>query len=324
MIIKSKIVGLPEWLFIEDVPDKCAPNSPISEKRTGLQRTPVKMESYQISAGGMFLLHSDMSFDRPVKIHTEVKGETITSQFVFYRKISGSKQKDPGPGRSRHNVRYIPSSAEEYELQAGLEYSYFLMVLSKEFYFKLIDPASSLHEHFVQAIMEGRYTSFAKDDMVVTYEMQRVISDLKDTRRSGEARRIHTESKISELLLYQFEQLQDSKDKKEQLYPKEDVNKLLKARNILDEHYAEAPTQKELAAEVTMNEFKLRQLFKDYFSVTIHDYLTRVRMEKARNLLLDERKSIFEVAQLTGYNHQQNFSVAFKKYFGIAPSDLKM
>src|SRR5690606_8553463 len=103
----------------------------------------------------------------------------------------------------------------------------------------------------------------------------------------------------------------------------DDVVKLLKARAILDERYAQAPTQKTLAEEIGMSESKLRQSFKDYFSITIYDYLTRVRMEKARSLLLDEGKSIAEVANATGYNHQQNFSAAFKKYFGIAPSDIR-
>lgn len=323
MIVKSKIEGLHDWLFIEDISDICLPNSPLNEKKTVIERHPIHMSNYQLSTGGLFILYSEMSFKGPVRIHTEVEGETVTSQFVFYRNDNNRKIKTSFHGRGRHNVRYIPSFVEDYELQSGAEYDYFLVVLSKDFYFKLIAPESVLHEDFVQKINKGEYTSFAHDDMFVTHEMLKVISELKDNKRTGELRRIHTESKISELLVYQLEQLNDSFAEEREHLVGDDIIKLLKARTILDERYAQAPTQRTLAEEIGMSESKLRQSFKDYFSVTIYDYLTRVRMEKARSLLLEACKSIAEVANATGYNHQQNFSAAFKKYFGIAPSDVR-
>lgn len=72
-----------------------------------------------------------------------------------------------------------------------------------------------------------------------------------------------------------------------------------------------------------MSESKLRKDFKEYFSVTLHDYLIRIRMEKARILLLEEKISVYGVAIHIGYGHQNNFSSAFKKYYGISPVELK-
>lgn len=323
MVIKSKIAGLQEWLFIEEIPDLCQPNSPLREKEIDIRQHQINMSNYQLCTGGMFILYSEMSFQQPVRIHTEVEGDTITSQFVFYRDQLASRQRPLFSGHSRHNVRYIPSSTNDYDLKAGAEYAYFLMVLSKDFYFRIIAPESTLHDHFVRSIHQGVQASFATEDMFVTGDMLRVIGELKDNKRSGELRRIHAESKISELLLYQIEQLQDNiATPYREPYLPGDVGKLEKARAILDTRYDQAPTQKALAEEVNMSESKLRQSFKDYFAVTIYDYLTRVRMEKARTLLLEERRTIAEVARLTGYNHQQNFSRAFKQYYGISPTDM--
>jgi len=86
---------------------------------------------------------------------------------------------------------------------------------------------------------------------------------------------------------------------------------------------ANPPNQKDLAQEVFMSESKLRKDFKEYFSVTLHDYLIRIRMEKARILLLEEKISVYGVAIHIGYGHQNNFSSAFKKYYGISPVELK-
>lgn len=321
MIIKSKIKGVSEWLFIEDIPDIYLPGTAINEKRVSIERIPVRMANFQLTGAGLFLLYSDMRFEEPVQLLTEVTGEVIASQFIFYR--SPSFKKLSSQGRSRHNIRYIPSTVDEYELMAGMDYGYFLMVLSRDYYFNLIDRHSSLHEDFVQEIDKGAFTSFKAQDMVVTPEMVRIISELKDSQKTGELRRLHTEAKVMELLICQLEQFQEADGGTRWTLRQADIEKLEHARSILEANFASPPTQRELATSVALNESKLRRGFKEYFAATIHEYTVRLRMEYARRLLIEERKSINEAAEITGFTHQNNFSSAFKKYFGISPSDIR-
>ncbi|WP_208419942.1 helix-turn-helix transcriptional regulator [Paraflavitalea devenefica] len=321
MIIKSKIKGLNDWLFIEDIPDVYSPNNTLNEKRVAIERKPVKMANFQLSSAGLFLLYSDMKFDEPTQVHTEVMGETITSHFIFYRPQSVKKLSIHG--RSRHNIRYIPSAVQEYDMKAGMEYAYFLMVLSRNYYFHLIDRHSSLQEDFVQEMDKGVFVSFKQEDMVVTPEMQRIIGELKDNQKTGELRRLHTEAKIMELLICQLEQFHETGPDQRTVLRGPDIEKLEQARSILEANFANPPTQKELAIAVALNESKLRRGFKEYFATTIHEYTVRVRMECARRLLLEERRTINEAAEITGFTHQNNFSSAFKKYFGISPSDIR-
>jgi AraC-like DNA-binding protein len=321
MIIKSKIKGVNEWLFIEDIPDVYLPGKAISEKRVAIERMPVRMANFQLTSTGLFLLYSDMWFEEPVQILTEVGGQAIASQFIFYR--SPSFKKLNAYGRSRHNIRYIPSAIDEYGLKAQMEYGYFLMVLSRDYYFHLIDRHSSLHEDFVQEMDKGASASFKPQDMVVTAEMLRIISELKDSQKTGELRRLHTEAKVMELLICQLEQFQETTGEPKWTLRHADIEKLEHARSILDANYTNPPTQRELAITVALNESKLRKGFKEYFATTIHEYTVRLRMEYARRLLIEERKSINEAAEITGFTHQNNFSSAFKKYFGIPPSDIR-
>jgi AraC-like DNA-binding protein len=321
MIIKSKIKEFDEWLFMEEIPDTYLPDRVVTEKKVSLKRHPVEMTSRQLSASGIFLLYADMKCESPIHIHTEVTGETVTSQFVFYKLPSFKKLSIPG--RSRHNIRYIPTSVREYEMKAGVDYSYFLMVLSKDYYFHLINRHSSLHEDFVQEIEKGEYVSFTDNDLLVTPEMIRIINDLKEGQKTGEVRRLHTEAKLMELLIYQLEQLNTSTEDAGSSLKPADIEKLEEARNILDANFVSPPPQKELSQIVALNESKLRRGFKEYFATTIYDYTVRLKMEYARKLLLEEKKTITETAELTGFNHQNNFSSAFKKYFGISPSDIR-
>jgi len=212
MKIKSKIEGSDEWLFIEEISERYTANTPLSEKSVNIKSLPAqKLVNYQLSAGGLFLVHSTMQFSANVKVLSEVEGEAITSQFIFYGiNPNAEKSADKGGRRqgSRHNIRYIPSIKGKYPMGADVEYKYFLLVLSKEYYFHLIDQHSLLHTEFVKEILKGKYTSFAAKDLPVTTEMKRVINDICECKRSGELKRMHTESRILELLMLQLEQMQ--------------------------------------------------------------------------------------------------------------------
>lgn len=318
MIVRSKIDHLQDWLFIEEIPESYNQVNAISEKKVAIERHPIKMQNYLLSSSGLFLMHSVMSFSENVTIQTGIEGHSIVSQFVFYH-TPGSKSAHQGG--SRHNIRFIPSSTSRHELKAGTEYTYFLMVISKDYYYKLIDRHSSLHEEFVQEIDKGISANFSQVDMRVLPEMHRIIEEIMENKRTGEFKRLHTEAKVLELLIYQIEQLNTEQEVEGKLLRNEDIRKLEAARDILERNFISPPTHRELALEVMLNESKLRTGFKEYFASTIYDYVTRLRMELAKDLLLTENKSISEVANLTGFKHQANFSIAFKKYFGCPPSE---
>lgn len=319
MVIRSRIEELDEWLFVEDIPDSFVPDQPLVETHREINDGPVQMSVYQLSTSGLFILNLQMTVSEPVHIQTEIEGEVITSQFIFF-KTADSKLPY---GMSRHNIRYIPSTTSSQEIKAGVSYTYFIAVLSKDYYLNLIKRDSLLHSDFVKEIEKGRYVSFSDKDLMATYEMKRTIDELVESNKIGELRRLHTESRIVELLMYQFEQYTENAADKVSLFKEQDVERLEMARQILEQRLSDPPTQQDLAREVMMSESKLRKDFKEYFSVTIHEYLTRLRMEKARSYLLNDKMSVYEVALLTGFGHQNNFSAAFKKYYGISPGELK-
>ncbi|SHG35718.1 helix-turn-helix transcriptional regulator [Pedobacter caeni] len=328
MKIKSKIEGTEDWFFIEEIPELYAPNTPLSEKNINIRIPSVqKLVNYQLSAGGLFLVHSTMQFNEPVKVLSEVEGETITSQFIFYgSNAAGDKTATKNSRRtgSRHNIRYIPSLKGKYPMLPDIEYKYFLLVLSKSYYFHLIDQHSLLHTDFVREILKGKYTSFAAKDLSVTSEMRRVINDICECKRSGELKRLHTESKILELLMLQLEQMQSGAEVEKYLIKQDDLKKIEHARELLDEGYRYPPTIIELSKLVALNEFKLKRGFKEYYGTTIYGYVTRLRMEQAKSLILEDKMSIGQVAAAVGFNHQSHLTDAFKRYFGILPSEVHL
>ncbi len=75
----------------------------------------------------------------------------------------------------------------------------------------------------------------------------------------------------------------------------------------------------ELALLAGMSESKLKGAFKRLYGFTIHQYSIQIRMEKARQLIEEDRKSLSQIAAVAGFGFTSNFIAAFKKYYGHTP-----
>jgi two-component system response regulator YesN len=91
---------------------------------------------------------------------------------------------------------------------------------------------------------------------------------------------------------------------------------------FIHEHYAEDITLNKLANQVSFSRNYLGQIFKNATGETFNSYLTKVRMEKAKSMILEGKYFIYEVAEKVGYKNIPYFSTLFKKYTGLNPIDL--
>jgi AraC family transcriptional regulator len=74
-----------------------------------------------------------------------------------------------------------------------------------------------------------------------------------------------------------------------------------------------------LASEVGLSKFHFLRLFKDTFGETPFQRLTRLRMERSREMLDDPAHSIMHVALECGYSNPGHFAVAFRRTYGVSP-----
>ena len=87
----------------------------------------------------------------------------------------------------------------------------------------------------------------------------------------------------------------------------------------MDQEYANNPNLDQIARQVHLAPKYFQRKFATAFQITPHEYLTRKRMNKARELLLNSLLSIKEIALQLGYNNQFYFSRAFRRHFGCNP-----
>ena len=100
-------------------------------------------------------------------------------------------------------------------------------------------------------------------------------------------------------------------------------NTLIPAMNYLVEHFREPITLEECARTVQLSVGRFGHLFTEYFGISPHRFLLSLRLDEARDLLINTGMSINKVAEKTGFLDPCYFSRLFKKYTGLTPKEYR-
>jgi two-component system response regulator YesN len=112
----------------------------------------------------------------------------------------------------------------------------------------------------------------------------------------------------------------------ELVYSSQDARKVTQIRptiNYIDANYDKPITLADMAGVSYLSVSRLAHLFKEQMGITIIDYLTSVRIERAKQLLLATEQSCTEICFQVGYNNQSYFSRTFKELVGMTPSQFR-
>ena len=94
--------------------------------------------------------------------------------------------------------------------------------------------------------------------------------------------------------------------------------RVVTAKLYIDDNFAEPIDLKDISEKAFLSRFHFHRLFTRIYRKTPHQYLTRKRIEKAKDLLA-ENKPVTDVCNEVGFESIGSFSVLFKKEIGFAP-----
>lgn len=118
---------------------------------------------------------------------------------------------------------------------------------------------------------------------------------------------------VEEYLLQVCERIEEKRKGK----PKNVIERI---HALIEQRYAENLQINDIAKEVFLSSTYMCLLFKQETGETINEFMTKVRIEKAKELLSDPRNKFYEVCYQVGYSDPSYFSKLFKKYVGLTPS----
>lgn len=98
---------------------------------------------------------------------------------------------------------------------------------------------------------------------------------------------------------------------------------VVRAKQYIADHQGESLSLGQVAKAVNTSSFYFCKLFKKATGLNFTDYVSRVRIEKAKNLLLNPNTRISEVAFEVGFQSLTHFNRVFRKVVGESPTDYR-
>ena len=96
-----------------------------------------------------------------------------------------------------------------------------------------------------------------------------------------------------------------------------------KAQEYIRHNYRKDLSLEEMSRQMDMSPYYFSKLFKEVTGSNFVEYVTGVRMKRARELLLEGGKSIKQICAEIGYSDPNYFSRIFKRYEGCTPTEFR-
>ncbi len=213
-----------------------------------------------------------------------------------------------------------PQSVEQVQtLERGISLSIgFQPDLLKTLY---ANPAGELPPE-LQPLIKPNEWQLCLPDRKVTAQMQTIIQQIVNCPYQGLTKQMYLHAKVFELLALQIELLQFEQEVNPSYQlASSTIESIYQARAILLANLEHPPLVLELAQQVGVSDRTLRRGFQHLFGTTVIGFLSDQRLEQAKRLLRVGDRTVAEVANRVGYARSSYFAAAFKRKFGLTPSE---
>jgi len=95
------------------------------------------------------------------------------------------------------------------------------------------------------------------------------------------------------------------------------------AKQFVQTHVEESISLEQVVRHVNVSRFYFCKLFKKATGMTLTEYVSRVRIEKAKTLLVDPSLRVSEVVYAAGFGSIPRFNSVFKRYVGMPPTEYR-
>jgi two-component system response regulator YesN len=106
-------------------------------------------------------------------------------------------------------------------------------------------------------------------------------------------------------------------------HQQQDNNTIFEIAKYIQNHYHQDITLLEIAHHFYLSREYISRKFKQQFQVNVSDYISQLRVDKAKLLLLNPHLKIAQIAGMVGYDDEKYFSKVFKKLIGLSPNEYR-
>ena len=215
---------------------------------------------------------------------------------------------------------YLNVNDEKHTLKAGDAY----IIHPGDFCIYHSDPSDPYKKYWVNFS-----ASFFFTELLKAYDINdRVVRGLdlsgffEDIFKLEERYTLNDEMYIPASKLI-FGALMEIAQHKQKNFMSQEKDIAFKVRNLLYKSFATKITIDEVAKRFYRSKNDINRQFKKKYNTTPHNYLIDVRIGKAKNLLVNSKKTLAEIASFLCFSSEFHFSNTFKKKVGVSPSEFR-
>lgn len=220
------------------------------------------------------------------------------------------------------NMMYTEEFSIDVETKTPLIETFGVNFPKEQFLSYASDSLPAL-QPFCDAIAAGKSAVLSESWGGISIDLQLALNELTQDIYSNQMEERFILSKSIDLLLYTALACTTRSGTKAIIKTKTDKEKIIAARELVNDRLNDPPNLTEVARAVSLNEFKLKYGFKQLFGSTLFHYMTRQRLQLAATLLLDGAGKVQDIAAQLGYATPQHFITAFKKIHAVTPHQYK-
>jgi len=267
---------------------------------------------------GMEIMMTDIIFEQDMKLHIQESCQLFELSYC----VSGEIHCEWN-GKTSHtisqtgNVLYLEDVRVCEEKKAGVHNQLLEIRFTPEELLRYAeDPTEKRKMEKWLAHHRGSIDQYPS-----TVAIQKCVADMIHCSYFGSMKRLYMESKALEFLALFGESDAYGSVAGSMMLRRDDISKLQQAYALVQQHFEQPLSIRELAKRIGMNEFKLKKGFRELFDMTIFELVRQKRMEKALWYLDVARLNVGEAAVSVGYSNASHFTTAFRKHYGCNPSD---
>jgi AraC-like DNA-binding protein len=220
------------------------------------------------------------------------------------------------------NFKYDPQNEFRHIIQGEMPFQ-LLHITYKEDYLDYFLPENESWAEQLKNKIRSRQRVHGERAVYISPEQEMALHTIFNNPLSGKLGYLMLEAAVVQIILFQLNGLFKSCNGKNKQNEKRDEDVAFALKDHLTDKFLDDHSLESLAQTFGMNSNKLMALFKKHFGKSIFEFIHELRMQHAYTLLLDLGLQVTEVSRSVGYKNPNHFSAAFKREFGVVPTELK-
>jgi AraC-like DNA-binding protein len=266
-------------------------------------------------------------YEDAMLVNTDGDGSELLGSCLFLKGRVKSLLKGESDGvdsfQRQQNFKYDPDNEFVHIVPSQKPFHFLHFSYTPEFLYSFLPEGEAWSDQLRDRII-ARRRIVGERAVEITSLQDRALQTIFDNPLKGKLGLMMLETAMVQIILLQLNGLfKDCPVTANHGLHRRDMEIIHAVKEHLLDTYLDDHSLSGLALHFGINTNKLMNSFKKMFGKSIFEFIQDLRMQYAQRLLKEDALQVMEVARTVGYKNPNHFSAAFKRQFGVCPSELR-